>query len=305
MHIAIVGAGALGTVYGARLALHGQLVSFVVRPSQLPDDRDMTVQRVGHEPQTLARPQRVESIPASAQVVLLCVRADNLDDHLREMLLSVDVPVVVLTPLFPQDLARMREWLGPRLVEAMPSVAAYANDQGVVRYWVSRFPGTLLDRDHATAPVLQLAGALSAAGIRTNLQADVAATNLATTIVFLPLVIALDGHGTIAKAMTDDQGLELAVAAMGECRRVARQVGKLPMSFVWLERLASVQRLRWTVRMMQRFQPEPLHFFDVHFGSKTRRQNAQLAGQVLRLGQDKGVTLDAFRALVARGSGPD
>src|SRR5579859_4098640 len=142
MHVSILGAGSLGRVYGARLAQEaGETVSFVVRADARTDA--IAIERVDGEAHRLDRPAYVLAIPPDADIVLVCVRAEQLDEALRTLEGGPQVPAVVLTPMLPADYARMRDRLGARLIAAMPGVTAYTRD--VTRYWLPRTATTLLD----------------------------------------------------------------------------------------------------------------------------------------------------------------
>ena len=67
MRIAIVGAGALGRVYGVRLALAGEDVRFVVRPSRAASPEPFILEQVNgdKERSVLDHPKLVTSVPAA------------------------------------------------------------------------------------------------------------------------------------------------------------------------------------------------------------------------------------------------
>src|SRR5438874_9980179 len=114
MHVAIVGAGSLGRVYGVRLAIDAAVtVSFVVRPNRLRDGA-MRIERIDRDQKVhaLASPARVARVPGDADVALVCVRADQLDDALVALLGESSAPLVMLTPMLPPDAARMKRAFG-------------------------------------------------------------------------------------------------------------------------------------------------------------------------------------------------
>src|SRR5207237_939716 len=77
-------------------------------------------------------------------VVLACVRYEQLA-ALPTKLGESRAPVVVLTPMMPRDHKLLDAALGQRLIAGMPSVIAYRNDAGVVRYWLPRLASTWIE----------------------------------------------------------------------------------------------------------------------------------------------------------------
>src|SRR5262249_55632040 len=79
MHIAIIGAGALGRIYGVRLAKSGDDVSFVVRSAHLADTGPIAIELVGGDygPDVLEAPRRVDTPPPDADVIVLAVRFEH------------------------------------------------------------------------------------------------------------------------------------------------------------------------------------------------------------------------------------
>src|ERR1700735_3235260 len=98
MRVAIVGAGALGSVYGARLEKYaGCEVSVVARAPALPNL--VPLERV--EDGEVLRwevPARVTSAPTDADVILAFVRYEQLGT-LPERVAMSTAPVVVMTPM--------------------------------------------------------------------------------------------------------------------------------------------------------------------------------------------------------------
>ncbi|MGH7282627.1 MAG: ketopantoate reductase family protein, partial [Polyangiaceae bacterium] len=104
MKVAIVGAGALGAVYGVRLAIVGSHdVAFVVREARAKKAEPLVLQRVDgdEETHTLDTPRYETKIPSDADVTIVTVRQDQLTGDLISLLASSRAPVVILTPMFP------------------------------------------------------------------------------------------------------------------------------------------------------------------------------------------------------------
>jgi len=302
--VAIVGAGALGSVYGVHLALHGSDVTFVVRPERLSAPGPMRIQRVGApEPRVLASPARASTIPPSADVVLLAVRVDNVDPALEALLRTgPEVPLLTLTPFMPSSLERIRTAFGSRVVVAMPGVVAYAVEGGLVRYWLPRAAPTMLDERGSGVPAIRsLCDLLVRAGIPARFEPRVDTMNPATTIAFLPLVLALDvAGGTAERAVADRALMSLALDAVEECRAVAKGIGDAPAWAGVLARFVGPRALRMGIALARRTFPESVTFVERHFGSKTHAQNVLLGREVVTLGRARGLPMSATSSLADR-----
>jgi 2-dehydropantoate 2-reductase len=300
VHVAIVGAGALGRVYGVRLAAEGAVtVSFVVRASA--PRGPVRIARVDgeHEVHELPAPAWAHAVPPDAEIVLVCVRAEQIGDELVTLLRAgPHVPAVLLTPLFPDDARRLRAILGDRIVIGMPSVVAYAADHGVVRYWLPRVAHTLLE--DGAPRVHELAAALDASGIRSRVQAHVLEVNAATTISFLPFTLALATSRSVAALLADDALLELALEAAREAERVAARIGRPPAWVDVLLRFATPALLRGGVAVAERTSPEAVRYVEAHFGQKLRAQAVAMGRSLRALAMAEGLPHAAIGALVDR-----
>lgn len=298
MHVAIVGAGALGRVYGARLAAEAPAsVSFVVRPGA--PRGPIRVGRVGGEEHAIPSPHWLDAVPETAEIVLVCVRAEQIGDELVELLEGgPKVPAVLLTPLFPDDARRLRARLGDRLVVGMPSVVAYAPGGDAVRYWLPRVAHTLLEDG---APVVhELARALGGAGIASRVQSHVLEVNAATTISFLPFTLALATARGVHALLDDEPLLELALEAAREAEQLAARIGRRPAWVDPLLRFASPALLRAAVAVAERASPEAVRYAEIHFGQKLRAQAVSMGRKLLDLARTEGLPHAAITALVAR-----
>jgi 2-dehydropantoate 2-reductase len=303
MHLAVIGAGALGRVYGVRLAAsNAARVSFVVRGGQERSAAPLVIQREGEaRVQFIEAPARVDRVPADADLALLAVRADNLDERLERLLLEAPpVPVVSLTCLMPSRLARVRVACAGTLVPAMPGVVAHGPARDPVRYWLPRSAPTLIDDAAASDPrVGDLVRALHAGEVPVRLGQSVAAVAQATSILFWPLVLLLDASGGTAEAAVAGSGrLRLAFEALRESRVLAPAVGA---AAPWAQRFARYSRprlLRIGVALARRSQPEAVRFVEQHFGNKMHAENVLVGEQIVALGRDKGIGMQAFEALL-------
>jgi 2-dehydropantoate 2-reductase len=325
VHVAVLGAGALGRIFGTRLATRGGVhVEFVVRDREphagarpidsqgenvgvLPARRPIAIERVGGERVagerlTLDAPAFVLDVPAHADVVLVCVRADQLDAKLLATLeRGPGVPVVFLTPMLPHTRARMETALPGRVVTAMTSVTGYTNADGVTRHWISRSTKTLLDEARPPEPVvLALLSALAAAGIEGRVELGAHETSAATVIAVLPLMLAIDAAGSIDSLLETGPLLSLLFRAIKEARALAARWGRLPGWALALDRFLGPVTLRVGLALGRRRSAEIISFVEAKFGRAARGQNVVLAAEVLALAHEKGTPSASVRALAER-----
>lgn len=305
MHVAVVGAGALGSVYGARIARGARdaRVTFVVRAARAGDTRPIVLERVDRpgDTMTLASPTRVTTIPEDADVILLAVSVNDLEEKLLADLTASSAPIVVLTPLLPDDHARLGAAFGKRLLPAMPSVAAYVNEAGVVRYWLPKVATTLVEEPRPLVPTVdELVRAMHEAGIPARLQFGTFGINAATTVAFLPIAFGLDVAGSAAALLEDRDLLTLALRAAQEGRDLGRTLGT-PAS--WAELLTSFvgpTMFKLGVSLAERRSKEAVRYVEMHFGTKMHAQNVMMADAIARLAESRGLPSVSLRALAER-----
>ncbi|WP_437935403.1 ketopantoate reductase family protein [Sorangium sp. So ce341] len=317
MRISIVGAGALGRVYGVRLAAQGDDVTFVVRPERVRGARPFVIEQVNSADRrdTLERPRLAADIPADAEVVLVTVRFDQLSPGgaaprpaegrtVADLLLrGPAVPVVVLTPLLPPQRASLEEAARRRITPAMPSVSGYLDERGVVRYWIVGFASTLIDDEGgapAERPLLEeLARRLTSADLPARLDPDVGAQNAATTTAFFPLIAAIDAGGGTSALLANEGVLGTALAATRECMALADRVGTVAPWTKLLTRAIGPFTLKPGAALARLVAPEALRFLDAHFGPKLHAQHLAMGAAVLAMGREHGVSLPALERLMA------
>lgn len=306
MHVTVVGAGALGRIYGVRLASGTTTVEFFVRPARAAETSPFVLEQLNgsRRRDTLARPTRVTSLSERTQVVVLTVRLEQLDEvgaALRpELERARGCRVVTLTPILPRHRARLEEQLGRRVNAGMPSVAGYVDAEGVVRYFVPRVASTLVEGDRQDQTLDELARRLTEAGIPGRVEADVGSQNAATTIAFFPLIAAVGVTGSVRGVLDDKALLALALDAAKECEAVATKVGKPATWASLLTRFVGPFTLKPAISMANRLFPEQVRFVEAHFGPKLAEQHQVMGREILELAEEKGVAAPALRALLAR-----
>ena len=302
MHLAIVGAGALGCVYGARLTKKGAGVTLVVRPARVGETKKLRFERVDVDEHLEWAPERAAAIPGNADVVMVCVRNEQLDDALLALLAAApEVPVVVMTPMLPQDFARMQKALGERVLSGMPGVVAYENAHGAIRYWLPRSADTLIEETRPTPEIVaELVREIDGAGIAARLELGVHELNPATTVSFLPLVFALDLAGTVDALLEDSALVDLALRGKDEGADLAHTIGRVAGWAGLLLKFAGHMTLKIGIGLARRSSPEAFAYVEEHFGHKLHVQNVAMAEKIVALAEEKGTPREALGELAAR-----
>lgn len=299
MHVAVVGAGSLGRIYGVCLATHGVPVTFVVRRSRLEDTVPFVVEDArGGNRRGISHPVRSAEVPLEATVILLAVRVDQIDDALERTLRTAPpVPVVSLTPLLPISRRRVDELVAGRCFPALPSVAGTLDEHGVVRYRVLPRTKTLVESQKGREPaVVELVEALDACGIAADLSEDVGRRNPATTVAFFPLSLGLSQAGSAPALVADRQLLDLSLRACTEAWKLAQTIGPVEPTIA-LARFAGPRSLKALVAVARRFVPEALTYLERHFGQKLQAQHRAMAAEIEQLAAEQGIAMPAFAQL--------
>lgn len=305
MHVAVYGAGALGSVYGVRLAARTTAsVTFVVRAARAKERSPIVIERVKDVPdrrEVIEAPARSATIPGDADVILLAVGTEDLD-AIRPVLDASSAPILVLTPMLPADHARMRAAFGARVLAAMPGVVAYARGDGVVRYWLPPAP-TRIDEPRAGDDgdvVRSLSALLDDADLATHLELGVHETNPATTVCMIPIGMAVGLAGGM-KALSDNAPLlALTSRACREGVELSHRIGRAEAGARLGPLLATPLAMRGVVAALERFSPEGLFYVDEHFGRKLLAQHRAMAHAMVALALVKDVGHAAIAELATR-----
>jgi len=305
MHVAVYGAGALGSVYGVRLALRTTAsVTFVVRAARVAERAPIVIERVKDvrdRREELAAPVRAGAIPGDADVILLAVGTEDLE-AIRPVLDASSAPILVLTPMLPADYARMRAAFGFRVLAAMPAVVSYGRDDGVVRYWMPPAP-TRIDEpragDHGEI-VRATASLLNDAGLATHLELGVHEVNPATTVCMIPIGMAVGLAGGMEALADDALLLALTARACREGVELSHRIGRAEAGARIGPLLATPLAMRVLVASLRRLSPEALFYLDEHFGRKLRPQHRLMAHAMVELAVAKNVGHAAIRELATR-----
>jgi pyrroline-5-carboxylate reductase len=291
LRVCILGAGALGQAYALACARGGAHVTLLNREKQATE--------VALRGRRLTFPRREDkfqvdwatALPTASDAILVCVRAEQIDDALLTQLAQASSPptaVIFVTPVMPERAERVKAVL-PHAQHSMPSLIAEFID-GEVAYWVAPTP-TLFSADEQTLPaVTRLIDSLRKGGVSSKRKVNLAAYANATTIAFFPIQLALLREPRMA-AWRHTQGLLRATAhSLGLTRALAKAIGHgdpgllflmWVLSWNWILAICSVV-LPW---IMPRF----TLYLGNHFGEKLRAQHVLLYKEAAQLGAKHGI----------------
>lgn len=304
MHVAVIGRGALGSVYGARLALRARAgVTWVVRPKRVAEAAPIVIERVrGDRREEVATPRLAARVPEDADVVLLTVPTNDLEG-IASLLAGVSAPVVLLTPMLPGEWQKVRAALGERAFAAMANIAAYVREDGVTRYW--HLPSPLrIDEPRRGSPhahvVRELARALRDAGFRASLDLGVHERNPATTVSYIALGMAFAIAGSADALAADTALLELVYRACREGSDLGARLGAREPIATLTPILSSPLALRVGLAALRRLSPEGLRYAEAHFGVKLIAQNRLMIREMIALAKEKGTGHEALEEVERR-----
>jgi Ketopantoate reductase PanE/ApbA len=301
MRVAVVGMGALGCVYGVRLAKRaGVDVTFVVRPGR--QARRLRITRIDGDRAVdeVFAPTLATGIPPRTESVLVCVRTPDLTDDLDRILCEMPGHIIVLTPLLPRDQDRMFGKYGRRLRVGMPGVVSYATAEGEYRYWLPKLAPTLIQDATFGLDGDPLVAALVQAGLPARMEKGVAQTNVVTTLSLMPLAMALDAAGSVDALLGDKELLRTALDATKEARALASLIGKPPAWVGMLAKFLGPSTLKVGVALARRSSPEAVKYVEDHFGRKLHLQNVAMARAIVQLTTDHGTRGEALAALTRK-----
>jgi 2-dehydropantoate 2-reductase len=301
MNVLIVGAGAIGQVFGFHLAQGGARVSYLVRKSHaLPSSRAFHLDRLRRwgRPRTDAfRPHRfftsLDELRAEQWAqVWLCVPSPSLEtDWVTSLVAATGDATLVFLPAGLEVVDR----LAPpkeRTVVGLISLMSRSSGLGV-SYWLPPMVTLVLEgpeqRRAAAVKLLRRGGCAAVSG-------DARRAGAFGSAVLIPHVVALEAAGWSYRALAQGPWLTDSLAATREASAVAAaQLGtRQPLGprllRPWVLRLAL-----WLARWAVPFSLE--EFFQAHF-TKVRRQSEAQLREYIALGKRAGQPTPAIERLV-------
>jgi 2-dehydropantoate 2-reductase len=307
MLITIVGAGALGQIYGVLLAATGSDVAFLVRSSRAADTSPFVLEQLGAggRRDTLDHPTRVTTIPPETDIILVTVRFEQLlgdqgTDALIPRLRATRAPIVVLTPLLAREQKALEEAIGRSVVPAMPAVAGYVNERGFVRYWVPPLVATLMERREGEegAAIDRFIRKLEGAGLNASTQEGVVAHNTATTIAFFPIIASIDPARHLDALLADEELCDTMKRAAVEANDIAKKVGKPAPWAGAFAQLMGTFASKAGIAFARQVSPEAVHFMEEHFGPKLHDQHLAMGAAILEIAREHGVATPNLEQLL-------
>lgn len=241
MRVLVVGAGAVGGLFGGQMAAHGRDVTFLVRPARAETLRNRGLELIG----TAGGPQgQVRTIPVAAvtvdelpgadpfDVVLLAVKAYGLDGAVADIAAAMDRGAAVLPVLNGiRHLEVLADRFGAdRLIGGFAFVSAYLDEHG--RISTGPVPASLsygeLDGS-STDRITQFHATADGCGFDATLTPTILA-ELWAKWVYLAAFAALNvlTGGSIGQAARAPGGPETAAAVLAETAAVATAAGHRP-----------------------------------------------------------------------------
>ena len=252
MRIAIIGAGAIGGLVGARLAMAGEDVTFIVRGAHLQAIRERGIRLVGHDgSEQIATGVRATEDYAEAgtqDLVIAAVKAHQLRDIAPRMPPLYGTATTVVTmqngvpywyfhdhggPLAGTSVqsvdpdGSLSRWIAPeRVVGCVVYPASELLEPGVIRHVEGdRLPIGELDGS-TSERVERISHAFELAGFKSPILADIRSEiwlKLWGNLTFNP--ISGLAHATLADICQYPPSRELAAAMMREAQEVANALG--------------------------------------------------------------------------------
>ncbi|WP_063127639.1 ketopantoate reductase family protein [Nocardia fusca] len=299
MRILVVGDGALGQVFGLRLARGGADVTYLVKPERAgwggPGRTLYRLRRFGGPVAEQLRPEGVHTEPPDGpwDMVWLCVSSTALRGSWLPGLRDAvgDASAVTIGQDVHDRAVLERVWPAEQIVQVVPSLFAYAAPltgevpAPGIAYWVP--PGSALQvlGDPARAAV---ASALRAGGLRARRSAR-AGTGEHVAALMVPYIAALEAAGWSLPALLSDIGP--AVEAGGEASAVvaAQAGGRRVRAPKWVAR--SVLRL---LRVLPPFDLD--RYLEAHFTKVADQTRLMLDGWIAE-GETRALPVTRLRDL--------
>ncbi|HZY70387.1 MAG TPA: 2-dehydropantoate 2-reductase [Thermoplasmata archaeon] len=301
MRVLVFGAGAIGSLFGARLAGAGHDVLLVARPAHAAAVRDRGLRVEGRVEGTY-RVAAVERLPheTSTDGVLLTVKSYDVEAAAATIGAQVAPPAPLLmlqngigiegAALAALGLAGWPD--APRwVVRGINTVPAQFVRPGVVR---QTGEGEVLlgsaEAGAATSAVARFGRLLAGAGIPTKTAGDLPREVWRKLLVNAAINPVTADHGIVNGRLAKDPWRGQALALLHEALEVARAEG-----FEFTD--AEVERDLWRV-VQKTAENRSSMLQDVDAGRRTEVD--AISGAILRLGAASGLRLPATRRVVAR-----
>ncbi|WP_327707868.1 ketopantoate reductase family protein [Streptomyces sp. NBC_00464] len=231
MKILVVGAGATGGYFGARLAQAGEDVTFLVRPRRAAAlrERGLRITGLGEEETLTPRLVTADRLTDAYDLVLLSVKATALGGALDDIAPAVG-PGTAIVPLLNgmAHLARLNDRFGEKAVlGGVAKVITTLNAEGDIVRLAPVASLTIGEQQGGTSPRVEaIAAVLADAGIDTYQSKDIR-TAMWSKWVFISTLAGLTClmRGTVGDVRAVPGGQGFVTALLAECAAVAAAAG--------------------------------------------------------------------------------
>jgi 2-dehydropantoate 2-reductase len=231
MKILVVGAGAVGGYFGARLAQAGRDITFLVRASRIPQLQREGLRIISPDGNLTIKPQTITSdqLRNPYEIIFLSVKSLALDQAIAEMAPAVG-PSTMIYPVLNgmRHMDTLIHRFGPAAVlGGVAMVSTELDSQGRIVQFNEMQTLTYGERDgQITTRIRQLDEAFRGAGFETELSTSImpAMWQKWVGISTLGLVNCLF-HAPVGEINAVLYGEETALQALDECAAVAAACG--------------------------------------------------------------------------------
>ncbi len=313
MQLLLVGAGAVGQVYGRHLAAAGHEVSFFVKPAHVAAlASGMPLHRLGHmrthsEVWTDYRlVTELDAVAAQAwDQIWLCTSSDALRTPLmRELLARVGHATLVCLQPGPEDATLLRAQLQDpaQLLQGLITFISYQSPlpghsapEGISYYLPALTPALFSGAEARVRPAVQ---ALKNGGMKARAVPDLHAAAAGADGLLIPLVAALELHDWQLAGFAGSETFALGRAAAREALDIlaCEQGAHTAMTKFALNPLLSRSALLLAPRLL----PLPLQAYLQYHFSKVGVQTRQMLETYAVLGERHALPVIRLRELRRR-----
>jgi ketopantoate reductase len=305
----IVGAGAVGQVFGAHLARGGAQVSVLVKPGQeqvAAHGFNLWRIRRGRRPAELHfDPREVLVSQATTagsrwDAVLLCVSSDALRGDSIEQLAAATSPATLMSVgQSARDAEHLAGLVGERVGLIMPELLAWSAplaDEVAgpgTAFWLPPRASQLVGT--APARARPLIAAFKAGGLRAEYAADAEGRGAQRAAATMPFIAALGANEWSFRALRSDRLLGVAAKAAQEAE-AALAAGE---SNRVKSRTPSVQAARLALRVLPLMAPFDLEAYAHRHFTKVAPQTDLMFDEWIALARERGIDTGALEELAA------
>ncbi len=301
MHVLIVGAGAVGQVYGFHLHRGGAKVTFFVKPKYAEavrkglwlyplNGRRNPVHWVDYDVVTTVDEVRARNVDE----IWLCVASPAIAGGWVEELAqaATDAYIVSLQPGIEDKQALASRIDGRRLITGLITLISWQaplpgekRDPPGVSYWFPPLAPNPFSGPQAAVDAI--VSCLKRGGCPAKARQDVTVLSAAGEALLQPLVAALENAGWSFAALARGPYLQLAVQAARETFAVAEAFHQRKIGFArFLARASVLRMVMWVAPRLMPFDIE--RYLAYHF-SKVGNQTRMLLGSYIRQAQTRAL----------------